>query len=86
MQNHLLQILTIVAMARPATLSAEDIRDEKVKVLRCIQALTLDNVILGQYTRSADGSVPGEKPKKKTTKNEMGQEEVCFLILSLPIF
>jgi glucose-6-phosphate 1-dehydrogenase len=30
MQNHLLQILAIVAMEKPASLSAEDVRDEKV--------------------------------------------------------
>lgn len=30
MQNHLMQILTLVAMEKPASLNAEDIRDEKV--------------------------------------------------------
>lgn len=30
MQNHLMQILTLVAMEKPASLDAEDIRDEKV--------------------------------------------------------
>lgn len=59
MQNHLLQMLSVVAMDRPATLAAEDIRDEKVKVLRCIQPISLDQIILGQYTRSVDGSKPG---------------------------
>lgn len=59
MQNHLLQMLSVVAMDRPATLEAEDIRDEKVKVLRCIQPLDLDHIILGQYTRSIDGTKPG---------------------------
>ncbi|KAH9262050.1 glucose-6-phosphate dehydrogenase [Batrachochytrium salamandrivorans] len=59
MQNHLLQILTIVAMEKPASLSAEDVRDEKVKVLRAIQPLTVDDMILGQYTKSADGREPG---------------------------
>ncbi|KAJ3081951.1 Glucose-6-phosphate 1-dehydrogenase, partial [Quaeritorhiza haematococci] len=59
MQNHLLQILTIVAMARPVTLDAEDVRNEKVKVLRAIRPLTVDDVLLGQYTKSADGKQPG---------------------------
>ncbi|KAL2919681.1 Glucose-6-phosphate 1-dehydrogenase [Polyrhizophydium stewartii] len=59
MQNHLLQILTIVAMEKPVTLDAEDVRNEKVKVLRAIQPLTLDDVMLGQYTKSADGKEPG---------------------------
>lgn len=59
MQNHLLQILTIVAMEKPVSSNSEDIRDEKVKVLKAIKPLELDQVLLGQYTRSADGSLPG---------------------------
>lgn len=49
MQNHLLQILSLVAMEKPVTTNAEDIRDEKVKVLRAVKTLTLDDVVLGQY-------------------------------------
>ena len=59
MQNHLLQMLAIVAMERPASLSAADIRDEKVKVLRSIHPARLGDLVLGQYTKSADGSRPG---------------------------
>ncbi len=59
MQNHLLQMLSVVAMERPATLDAEDVRDEKVKVLRCISPIDLDHLILGQYGRSEDGKYPG---------------------------
>lgn len=57
MQNHLLQILTIIAMETPASLDAEDIRDEKVKVLKSVQPLTLDNCVVGQYV-AANGK-PG---------------------------
>ena len=49
MQNHLFQVLTLVAMEPPVTLSAEDIRNEKVKVLRAIEPLTLDRLVIGQY-------------------------------------
>ncbi|KAI8898854.1 glucose-6-phosphate dehydrogenase [Globomyces pollinis-pini] len=59
MQNHLLQILTIVAMEKPVTLDAEDIRNEKVKVLRAIPPLKMDQVLLGQYQKSADGKEEG---------------------------
>ncbi|KAI9352183.1 glucose-6-phosphate dehydrogenase [Obelidium mucronatum] len=59
MQNHLLQVLTILAMEKPVTLDSEDVRNEKVKVLRAIQPLTLDDTILGQYTASADKKEPG---------------------------
>lgn len=58
-QNHLLQVLSILAMERPVTFGAEDIRDEKVKVLRCVDILNIDDVILGQYGPSEDGKKPG---------------------------
>ncbi|PNF33729.1 Glucose-6-phosphate 1-dehydrogenase [Cryptotermes secundus] len=50
MQNHLLQILSLVAMEKPVSIHPDDIRNEKVKVLRFISPLKLDDVILGQYT------------------------------------
>lgn len=55
MQNHLLQILSLVAMERPATIHPDDIRNEKVKVLKCISPLTLDDVVLGQYVGNPNG-------------------------------
>lgn len=59
MQNHLLQVLTVIAMERPLSFSAEDIRDEKVRVLRCMPEISSKDVIIGQYTKSEDGSKPG---------------------------
>jgi len=52
MQNHLLQILALVAMEQPARFDAKHIRDEKVSILRSIPALTLDDLVLGQYRRA----------------------------------
>ena len=52
-QNHLLQVLTLVAMEPPANLDADTLRDEKVKVLRSIREIHLDSVdevaLRGQY-------------------------------------
>ena len=52
-QNHLLQLLTLVAMEPPATFEANALRDEKLKVLRAIQPPTpadvARNVVRGQY-------------------------------------
>ena len=60
-QNHLLQILALVAMEPPVSLGAEAIRDEKVKLLRSIRPMTPDEVarqvVRGQYFA---GSVKGE--------------------------
>ena len=49
MQNHLLQVMSLVAMETPVSLDAESVRDEKVKVLRCVRPIELDDVVLGQY-------------------------------------
>lgn len=55
MQNHLLQILALFAMETPVSLDAEDIRNEKVKVLRSMRALLIENVVLGQYKGHSRG-------------------------------
>lgn len=68
MQNHLLQILTLLAMERPISFSAEDIRDEKVRVLRGMPAIEPKNVIIGQYGKSLDGSKPGYKEDESVPK------------------
>ncbi|KAG5596552.1 hypothetical protein H5410_037784 [Solanum commersonii] len=56
MQNHLLQILALFAMETPVSLDAEDIRNEKVKVLRSMRPLQLEDVILGQYKGHSKGA------------------------------
>nr|QKY15001.1 plastidic glucose-6-phosphate dehydrogenase (G6PDC) [Polytomella parva] len=60
-QNHLLQILALFAMEQPVSLDAEDIRNEKVKVLRSMSKVTLDDVVLGQYRNHSNGGrkLPG---------------------------
>lgn len=65
-QNHALQVLTLVAMEAPVALTADAIRDEKVKVLRSIHSFTPDDVarwtVRGQYGRGVmtgrDGTAP----------------------------
>ncbi|XP_015112695.1 glucose-6-phosphate 1-dehydrogenase isoform X1 [Diachasma alloeum] len=58
MQNHLLQIMSLVAMEKPASCCPNDIRNEKVKVLKCIKPLELDDVILGQYVGDPEAEDP----------------------------
>jgi len=55
--SDLLQVLSILTMERPVSFSAEDIRDEKVKVLRAIPPIEREDVLLGQYV-AANGK-PG---------------------------
>jgi len=61
MQNHLLQVLSIVAMEPPVRAAGDAgnfIRDEKVKLLRCIPPLKREDVVLGQYVANDSGD-PG---------------------------
>jgi len=69
MQNHLLQVLTLLAMERPISFSAEDIRDEKVRVLRGIPKIEPKNVIIGQYGKSLDGTKPAYKEDDTVPKD-----------------
>jgi glucose-6-phosphate 1-dehydrogenase len=60
-QNHLLQLLCLVAMEAPTDLGADSIRDEKVKVVRSLRRFTQDEiataVVRGQY---AEGAINGK--------------------------
>ena len=49
MQNHLLQMVALVAMEQPVGLNSTYVRDEKVKALRAVPALTLDDLVVAQY-------------------------------------
>ncbi|KAK3033425.1 hypothetical protein RJ639_033029 [Escallonia herrerae] len=58
-QNHLLQVLCLVAMEKPVSLKPEHIRDEKVKVLQSVIPLKDEEVVLGQYDGyTEDPTVP----------------------------
>src|SRR5205814_4650092 len=48
-QNHLTQLLTLIAMEVPAAFQADSIRFEKVKVLRAVAPIRDDHVIFAQY-------------------------------------
>lgn len=63
-QNHLMQLLCLVAMEAPNSLEAEAVRSEKVKVLKALEAFRTPeevwkSVVRAQYVASADGNDPG---------------------------
>src|SRR5206468_632543 len=77
-QNHLLQLLCLVAMEPPTDLGADSIRDEKVKIVKSLRRMTQEegarNVVRGQYVEGAINGKPvpgyrseqGVKPDSKT--------------------
>jgi glucose-6-phosphate 1-dehydrogenase len=74
-QNHLLQLVCLVAMEAPSSLHHDAVRDEKIKVLRALRPITEEAVrtstVRGQYTAGAiDGrTVPGYAEELGETKS-----------------
>ena len=74
-QNHMLQVLALIAMEPPVSLEAESVRDEKVKLLKSIRALTPEDVarqvVRGQYFAGMLGneSRPGYRQETKVQPN-----------------
>jgi len=73
-QNHALQLLTMIAMEPPSTGDADAIRDEKLKVLKSLKPFTLESVVRdvvrGQYrSGNVDGKpVPGYLDEQKVPR------------------
>ena len=68
-QNHIMQLLCLTAMEPPSKYGADAVRDEKLKVIRALEPVAMDEVVRGQY--SAGGDVDGyvthsENPSSKT--------------------
>jgi len=75
LQNHLMQLLTVVAMEPPAVLDADALRDEKVKVLRSIRPIPMGGVkafaLRAQYTAGTINGqpVPGYQDEADVAKH-----------------
>lgn len=77
-QNHLMQLLCLVAMEPPCSLDADSVRDEKVKVLRSLRMMTLSDIeqktVRAQYAKGSSDGMPvpgyreGEGVENSTTE------------------
>jgi glucose-6-phosphate 1-dehydrogenase len=83
-QNHLLQLLCLVAMEPPNTLDSDAIRDEKVRVLRALRPITgadvLTNTVRGLYR---SGSVKGAPVKGY--EEELGRDSKVETFVALKV-
>ncbi len=86
-QNHMLQLLTLVAMDPPVALDGNAVRDEKVKVLRAIRPYNVDevnqSVVRGQYVA---GSVGGKPTLGYREEKGVSSETVTETFLALKLF
>lgn len=85
-QNHLLQILTIIAMSPPLDLSDSSIRQEKIKVLHALRPIDKTNVdqkaVRGQYTAGFINNinVPGYLEEDGANKNSQTETFVAIRV------
>ena len=56
-QNHMMQLLCLIAMEPPYHFDPDAVRDEKLKVIRALEPVELEDIVRGQYQR--DGDEPG---------------------------
>jgi glucose-6-phosphate 1-dehydrogenase len=78
-QNHLLQVLALMAMEPPVSLEPEAIRDEKVKLLKAIRVLKSDqvapSVVRGQYQAGAIDGVPRKAYRQEEHVHPLSEVE-----------
>ncbi len=55
MQNHLMQLLCLIAMEPPAKFDPDAVRDEKLKVIRALDSVEPHHIVRGQFAGGADG-------------------------------
>jgi glucose-6-phosphate 1-dehydrogenase len=86
-QNHMLQVLSLVTMEPPVSLEAESIHNEKVKLMQSIRHLTPDDVahqvVRGQYFAGfADGQLrPGYRQEQKVKSDSNVETYVALKLL-----
>jgi glucose-6-phosphate 1-dehydrogenase len=86
-QNHLLQLLCLIAMEPPTDLSADSIRDEKVKVLRSLRRIerqeVVRSVVRGQYGAGSINAKPvvGYREEKNVKPESMTETYVALRLL-----
>jgi glucose-6-phosphate 1-dehydrogenase len=88
LQNHLLQLMTLVAMEPPSSFSADALRDQKVQVLRAIAPPDLEqvkrSVVRGQYAAGWIGGEPAPGYREEPEVDPQSETETfvagCFTI------
>jgi glucose-6-phosphate 1-dehydrogenase len=86
-QNHVLQLLSLVAMEPPATFEASAVREEKAKVLRSIRPIPAERVgdfaVRGQY---AEGYARGQKVSAYRAEPKVAPESVVETYAALKLY
>jgi glucose-6-phosphate 1-dehydrogenase len=85
-QNHALQVLALVGMEPPATFEAEDVRNEKAKVLKAVRRMTGEtvdrNVVRGQY---GEGWVDGQQVPAYRDEHDVAPDSAVETYVALEL-
>ncbi|MDX1971168.1 MAG: glucose-6-phosphate dehydrogenase [Candidatus Sumerlaeia bacterium] len=86
-QNHIFQLLCLTAMEAPASLDAESLRDEKVRLLRAIQPMTpaevAANTVRGQY---GPGTLGGQELNGYRQENLVNPQSITETYVALRLY
>ncbi len=86
-QSHLLQLLALVTMEPPASMDAEDLRDEKVKLLKSIRSISKKNVSAQAYrAQYAAGEIHGKQVPAYLDEPGMSQDSVTETYAALKLY
>src|SRR5262249_38314051 len=86
-ENHLMQLLCLTAMEPPISLSADAVRDEKVKVLKSLRrmekSMVREGVVRGQYSR---GFVKGEEVIPYREEPDVAKDSTVDTYVAMKVF
>lgn len=82
-QNHLMQLLCLIAMEPPARFDPDAVRDEKLKVIRALEPVEPHHIVRGQY--DADPDDPDEHPDYRTAVGDPKSKTESFIAMKTHI-
>jgi len=87
MQNHLMQLLCLIAMEPPAKFDPDAVRDEKLKVIRALDEVDQRDIVRGQYEAEGaqDGRRSDDKPDYRTQVDNPDSRTESFIALRATI-
>jgi glucose-6-phosphate 1-dehydrogenase len=87
LQSHLLQLLTLVTMEPPASMAAESLRDEKVKVLKAIRPIAKEAVNACSFrAQYGPGNVKGDKVNSYLREDNVPENSVTETYAALKLY
>ncbi|WP_405111650.1 glucose-6-phosphate dehydrogenase [Phaeobacter sp. BS52] len=85
MQNHLMQLLCLIAMEPPAKFDPDAVRDEKLKVIRALEPVEPHHIVRGQYASAEDGAGRHEDQSYRETVGDPRSTTESYVALKAHI-